>query len=34
MKAWILAIIIFGLPLVGIMIAVGILWKALDTAED
>ena len=34
MKAFVLAVIIFGLPLVGILIAVAFLWKALDQDTD
>ena len=34
MKAVALAVIIFGLPLVGILIAIAFLWKALDNDTD
>lgn len=34
MKALVVAVIIFGLPLVGILTAIAFLWKALDTDTD
>lgn len=34
MKAVVVAVIIFGLPLVGILIAIAYLWKALDQDTD
>jgi len=34
MKAFVLAVIIFGLPLVGILIAVAFLCEALDQDTD